>query len=76
MTDTPQPARRFIVGVIGGGGQLARMMYAAATRLGGVTLRVLAEGPEVSAAQVFHDVTVGGDYTDPATVKRLRPAVM
>ncbi|WP_051214875.1 5-(carboxyamino)imidazole ribonucleotide synthase [Granulicoccus phenolivorans] len=43
------------------------MMYAAATRLG-VTLRVLAEGPEVSAAQVFHDVTVG-DYTDPATVK-------
>lgn len=42
------------------------MMYAAATKLG-ITLRVLAEGPTVSAAQVFHDVVVG-DYTDPATV--------
>lgn len=57
--------RFFVVGVIGGG-QLARMLYAASIKLG-VSLRVLAEGPNVSAAQVFHDVVVG-DYTDPATV--------
>ena len=55
-----------MVGVIGGG-QLARMMDEAATGLG-LRLRLLAEGPTVSAAQVVHDVTVG-DYTDPATVK-------
>lgn len=58
--------RSFVVGVIGGG-QLARMMYAASIRLG-VTLRLLAEGPGVSAAQVCHDVVVG-DYTDPVTVR-------
>ena len=32
-------------------------------------VRLLAEGPDVSAATVVHDVTVG-DYTDPATVRR------
>ncbi len=53
------------VGVIGGG-QLARMMHAASIGLG-LRLRLLAEGPDVSAAQVVHDVTVG-DYTDPGTV--------
>jgi len=54
-----------VVGIIGGG-QLARMMHAAAVALG-VRVALLAEGPDVSAAQVVHDVTVG-DYTDPATV--------
>jgi 5-(carboxyamino)imidazole ribonucleotide synthase len=54
-----------VVGIIGGG-QLARMMHAAGIALG-VRVALLAEGPDVSAAQVVHDVTVG-DYTDPATV--------
>jgi 5-(carboxyamino)imidazole ribonucleotide synthase len=49
-----------------GGGQLARMMHAASIGLG-LRLRLLAEGPDVSAAQVVRDVTVG-EYTDPATV--------
>lgn len=53
------------LGVIGGG-QLARMMHAAGIGLG-LRLRLLAEGPDSSAAQVVHDVVVG-DYTDPATV--------
>ncbi|MEA4943489.1 MAG: 5-(carboxyamino)imidazole ribonucleotide synthase [Propionicimonas sp.] len=53
------------IGIIGGG-QLARMMHAAGIGLG-LQIRLLAEGPEVSAAQVVHDVTVG-DYTDLATV--------
>ena len=57
--------RPFVVGIIGGG-QLARMMHQAAIGLG-VRTRLLAEGPDVSAAQVVADVTVG-DYTDPATV--------
>ena len=55
-----------MVGVIGGG-QLARMMDEAATALG-LRLRLLAEGPDTSAATVVHDVTVG-DYTDSETVK-------
>jgi len=59
-------ARPFTVGIIGGG-QLARMMYAASIGLG-VKVRLLAEGPETSAATVVHDVTVG-DYTDPQTVR-------
>jgi 5-(carboxyamino)imidazole ribonucleotide synthase len=59
-------ARTFSVGIIGGG-QLARMMHAASIGLG-VSVRLLAEGPDVSAATVVHDVTVG-DYTDPATVR-------
>jgi 5-(carboxyamino)imidazole ribonucleotide synthase len=58
--------RRFTVGIIGGG-QLARMMYEASIPLG-IDVRLLAEGPDVSAATVVHDVTVG-DYTDPDTVK-------
>ena len=45
-----------------GGGQLARMMQQAAIGLG-VRIRLLAEGPEVSAAQVIPDHRVG-DYTD------------
>ncbi len=57
---------RTTIGVIGGG-QLARMMYAPATRLG-IGLRLLAEGPDVGAARIFKDVTVG-DYTDEATVR-------
>ncbi|WP_267896839.1 5-(carboxyamino)imidazole ribonucleotide synthase [Desertihabitans brevis] len=63
---TPAPARPFVVGIIGGG-QLARMMHQAAIGLG-VRTRLLAEGPDVSAAQVVADVTVG-DYTDPDTVR-------
>jgi 5-(carboxyamino)imidazole ribonucleotide synthase len=55
-----------VVGIIGGG-QLARMMHAASIALG-IEVRLLAEGPDVSAAQVVHDVTVG-DYTDPETVR-------
>ncbi len=53
------------IGIIGGG-QLARMMQAAATGLG-LRVRLLAEGPRVSAARVVPD-TVVGDYTDPDTV--------
>ena len=58
--------RAFTVGIIGGG-QLARMMHTASIGLG-VNIRLLAEGPDVSAAGVVHDVTVG-DYTDPETVR-------
>ena len=57
---------RTTIGVIGGG-QLARMMYEPAIKLG-IGLRLLAEGPDVGAAQIFKDVMVG-DYTDEATVK-------
>jgi 5-(carboxyamino)imidazole ribonucleotide synthase len=64
MHDTS--ARTFTVGIIGGG-QLARMMHAASIGLG-ITVRLLAEGPDTSAATVVHDVTVG-DYTDPETVR-------
>ena len=59
-------ARAYTIGIIGGG-QLARMMHAASIGLG-VNVRLLAEGPDVSAATVVHDVTVG-DYTDPETVR-------
>jgi 5-(carboxyamino)imidazole ribonucleotide synthase len=45
-----------------GGGQLARMMAQAAVGLG-VPIRLLAEGPDVSAAQVVPDSTVG-DHRD------------
>lgn len=61
-----EPARPFVVGIIGGG-QLARMMYQASIGLG-ISVKLLAEGPDVSAAGVVHDVTVG-DYTDPKTVR-------
>jgi 5-(carboxyamino)imidazole ribonucleotide synthase len=59
-------ARTFTVGIIGGG-QHARMMHAASIGLG-IDVALLAEGPDVSAAKVVHDVSVG-DYTDPATVR-------
>ncbi|HET7385279.1 MAG TPA: 5-(carboxyamino)imidazole ribonucleotide synthase [Nocardioidaceae bacterium] len=49
-----------------GGGQLARMMAQAAVALG-VPLRLLAEGPQVSAAQVVPDSVVG-DYHDLETL--------
>jgi 5-(carboxyamino)imidazole ribonucleotide synthase len=45
-----------------GGGQLARMMQAPALALG-IRIRLLAEGPDVSAAQVVPDHVVG-DHTD------------
>ncbi len=63
---TEKGARPFVVGIIGGG-QLARMMHAASISLG-IEVKLLAEGPDVSAATVVHDVTVG-DYTDPETVR-------
>ena len=53
------------IGIIGGG-QLARMMHAASIPLG-VRVALLAEGPDVSAAQVVADTSVG-EYTDPETV--------
>jgi 5-(carboxyamino)imidazole ribonucleotide synthase len=53
----PTPALAVI-----GGGQLARMMAQAAVGLG-VTVRLLAEGPDVSAAQVVRDTRVG-DHRD------------
>ena len=61
------PARpaRYTVGIVGGG-QLARMMHQAAIALG-ITVRLLSEAEDASAAQVVHDVVVG-DYTDEATM--------
>ncbi len=50
-----------------GGGQLARMMQQAAVSLG-VRLRLLAESPQDSAAQVVPDVAVG-DYRDLHTLR-------
>ena len=50
-----------------GGGQLARMMAQPAIALG-LPLRLLAEAPDVSAAQVIGDHVVG-DYTDLATLR-------
>ena len=50
-----------------GGGQLARMMAQAAVALG-VPLRLLAEAPGVSAAQVVADAVVG-DYRDLDTLR-------
>jgi 5-(carboxyamino)imidazole ribonucleotide synthase len=55
-----------VVAVVGGG-QLARMTQQAAIALG-VPLRLLAEGPGASAAQVVAD-TVVGDYRDLATLR-------
>lgn len=54
-----------VVGIVGGG-QLARMMQQAAVALG-VRLRVLAESPAASAAQVIPDAPVG-DHRDAAAV--------
>jgi len=53
-----------------GGGQLARMMQPPAVALG-IRLRLLAEGPDVSAAQVITDHVVG-DHTN---IDDLRAAV-
>lgn len=50
-----------------GGGQLARMMAEPAAALG-ISLRLLAEAPGVSAAQVIPDHIVG-DYTDLETLR-------
>jgi 5-(carboxyamino)imidazole ribonucleotide synthase len=52
-----------------GGGQLARMMAQPAIALG-LPLRLLAEAPGVSAAQVIPDHEVG-DYRDLATLRRI-----
>ncbi|MGH3331949.1 MAG: 5-(carboxyamino)imidazole ribonucleotide synthase [Nocardioidaceae bacterium] len=52
-----------------GGGQLARMMAQAAVGLG-LPLRLLAEGPDVSAAQVIPDSVVG-DYRDLETLRKV-----
>jgi 5-(carboxyamino)imidazole ribonucleotide synthase len=52
-----------------GGGQLARMMAEPAAALG-IPLRLLAEAPGVSAAQVIPDHVVG-DYTDLPTLRGL-----
>lgn len=51
-----------------GGGQLARMMQQAAIGLG-IHIRLLAEGPAVSAAQVIPDHVVG-DHTDLDSLRR------
>jgi 5-(carboxyamino)imidazole ribonucleotide synthase len=57
-----------IVAVVGGG-QLARMMAPAATSLG-ITLRVLVESHEASAALAAHEVVVGLPV-DPDAIARL-----
>jgi 5-(carboxyamino)imidazole ribonucleotide synthase len=63
---SPAPNPTPTLAVIGGG-QLARMMAQAAVGLG-VPLRLLAEGPDVSAAQVVRDPMVG-DYRDLETLR-------
>ena len=65
---TAPPSATPVLAVIGGG-QLARMMAQAAVGLG-VPLRLLAEGPDVSAAQVVRDPLVG-DYRDLETLRRV-----
>jgi len=62
VTSTP------VLAIIGGG-QLARMMAQSAVGLG-LPLRLLAEGAEVSAAQVISDTLVG-DYRDLDTLRRV-----
>ncbi|HET6699723.1 MAG TPA: 5-(carboxyamino)imidazole ribonucleotide synthase [Nocardioidaceae bacterium] len=52
-----------------GGGQLARMTAQAAVALG-VPVRLLAEGPDVSAAQVVADTLVG-DYRDLEVLRKV-----
>jgi 5-(carboxyamino)imidazole ribonucleotide synthase len=52
-----------------GGGQLARMMQPAAIGLG-IRLRLLAEGPDVSAAQVIPDHLIG-DHANLDDLRRL-----
>jgi len=64
---SPGPAAPTVAVI--GGGQLARMMAPPAAELG-VPLRLLAEGPGVSAAQVVVDHEVG-DYRDLDTLRRI-----
>ncbi|MDT9592696.1 5-(carboxyamino)imidazole ribonucleotide synthase [Nocardioides zeae] len=59
---TQAPAERAPRVAVIGGGQLARMLAEPAAALG-VPLRLLAEGPDVSAAQVIGDHRVG-DHRD------------
>jgi 5-(carboxyamino)imidazole ribonucleotide synthase len=68
---TPHPTTGSSTPVVAvvGGGQLARMMAEPAAALG-IPLRLLAEAPGVSAAQVIPDHLVG-DYTDLATLRGL-----
>jgi 5-(carboxyamino)imidazole ribonucleotide synthase len=61
------PAGGPVLGVVGGG-QLARMTQQAGIALG-VPIKLLAEGPDVSAAQVLRDPVVG-DYRDLDTLLR------
>jgi 5-(carboxyamino)imidazole ribonucleotide synthase len=63
------PVQTTPVLAIVGGGQLARMMAQAAVGLG-LPLRLLAEGPDVSAAQVVPD-TIVGDYRDLDTLRKI-----
>ncbi len=65
MSQPPSPLAPRVAVI--GGGQLARMMAEPAAALG-IPLRLLAEAPGVSAAQVLPDHTVG-DYTDLATLR-------
>lgn len=64
----PAPEAAPVVAVVGGG-QLARMMAEPAAALG-VPLRLLAEAPGASAAQVIGDHLVG-HHTDLAALRRL-----
>ena len=66
MKPSPLPAEFPVVGIVGAG-QLARMSAPPAIALG-IRLRVLAETPDDSAAQVIPDVTVG-DYRDLGTLR-------
>ncbi|UYM04015.1 5-(carboxyamino)imidazole ribonucleotide synthase [Solicola gregarius] len=68
MSEPTNPTDAPTLAVIGGG-QLARMMQQAAVGLG-VPIRLLAEGPGVSAAQVVRDPLVG-DYRDLATLREV-----
>ncbi|MFC3298602.1 5-(carboxyamino)imidazole ribonucleotide synthase [Arthrobacter agilis] len=61
-----------VIGVIGGG-QLARMMAGPAIELG-FELRVLAEGPDVSAVAAVAHAEVG-DYRDRATLRAFAAGV-
>ncbi|MFY0405886.1 5-(carboxyamino)imidazole ribonucleotide synthase [Solicola sp. PLA-1-18] len=62
------PTQAPVIAIVGGG-QLARMMEQAAVALG-VPIRLLAEGPDVSAAQVARDPEVG-DHTDLDDLRRV-----
>lgn len=67
-TTVATPVATPVLAVIGGG-QLARMLAQYAVPLG-LPLRLLAEGPGVSAAQVVADSVVG-DYRDLSTLREV-----